>query len=686
MPRILVADDNTNIQKMVSLALQERGVEVTSVSNGEAAVRRVPDLNPDLILADIFMPVRNGYELCEWVKKDSKYSHIPVILLVGAFDPLDEKEARRVGADGVLKKPFIPPDPLIAMVTSTLEKIPKASEEPAPAKPAPPPAPPVVAPAANAPAKVTTAPAAPAFVIPAPETSEETAPDFGFGAGRTTLEDEPEDSVTAPRADFGQQAEDEFEEPEPQSQWRPSTIAFEAPQEEPRPLESALDDAAPATHAGPLHSEGHARELSGTLGGEESERFFDEPAAPEGSAESLDSHLKPAAPHVPEPEPSFSTKSSHWMDLMSSNAAGQPQRDWLSSLAASQPAERPGPLETARETENMEVAPASVERSAAEAHVLESAAVLSHTLQENTESAPATEDDSFFADEAPPSAAASEATDELHAPEQGSLTADESEPVHIEWPEDQQSEPLSAAEPWQGSAEPVDEQHGDASVFKVHEDASDRSKAASEPELVAPSPVRPAPEPLLVDESEKKSSDYDAREEEIPPVFSFLPEVEKQAAVHSASVLPEADALAADAPEFSHEDDAFRPSAESQADASLSEPPASHAEDVSAPFDEEPAAFLEASPSTASHEIPPAGSLSRENVSAIPFLNPPAGFDQDKDGSSMHEPASDDGVAVEEVVERVLSKIEPQLRDLLSQNLKPLIESLVQNELQKKER
>src|SRR5579884_2684325 len=122
VPRILVADDNTNIQKMVALALQERGVEVTSVGNGEAAVRRLPEINPDLILADIFMPVRNGYELCEWVKKDTKFSHIPVILLVGAFDPLDEKEARRVGADGVLKKPFIPPDPLISMVKSALTR------------------------------------------------------------------------------------------------------------------------------------------------------------------------------------------------------------------------------------------------------------------------------------------------------------------------------------------------------------------------------------------------------------------------------------------------------------------------------------------------------------------------------------------------------------------------------------
>src|SRR5271168_1921523 len=134
VPRILVADDNANIQKMVVLAFKERGIEVTSVGNGEAAVRRLPDLNPDLVLADVFMPVRNGYEVCEFVKKDTRFAHIPVILLVGAFDPLDEKEARRVGADGVLKKPFVPPDPLIAMVTSALEKNPKLAAELAKAK------------------------------------------------------------------------------------------------------------------------------------------------------------------------------------------------------------------------------------------------------------------------------------------------------------------------------------------------------------------------------------------------------------------------------------------------------------------------------------------------------------------------------------------------------------------------
>ena len=173
MPRILVADDNSNIQKMVALAFQDHGIEVIAVGNGEAAVRKMPDLNPDVVLADVFMPVRNGYEVCEFIKKDPRFSKIPVILLVGAFDPLDEAEARRVGADGILKKPFVPPDPLIAMVTSVMAKAPKPepkAEVPVLEIPKPPPPTPV---------------AFPQFPDPTPE--EEA---YAFGTGRRSLDDD----------------------------------------------------------------------------------------------------------------------------------------------------------------------------------------------------------------------------------------------------------------------------------------------------------------------------------------------------------------------------------------------------------------------------------------------------------------------------------------------------------------
>jgi CheY-like chemotaxis protein len=120
VPRILVADDNSNIHRTVALALKETGVEVVAVGNGEAAVRKIAEIKPDLVLADIFMPVRSGYEVCEFVKQDPRFAGMPVVLLIGAFDPFDEREAQRVQADAILKKPFVPPDSLLRTVTDLL--------------------------------------------------------------------------------------------------------------------------------------------------------------------------------------------------------------------------------------------------------------------------------------------------------------------------------------------------------------------------------------------------------------------------------------------------------------------------------------------------------------------------------------------------------------------------------------
>ena len=122
MPTILVADDNSNIHKMVELALKDLGYKIERVGNGEHAVTKLPEIKPDLILADIFMPVRNGYEVCEFVKTSELYQHIPVVLLQGKFDPLDEHLMKKVRADGLLMKPFVPPDPLVKMVQTLLEE------------------------------------------------------------------------------------------------------------------------------------------------------------------------------------------------------------------------------------------------------------------------------------------------------------------------------------------------------------------------------------------------------------------------------------------------------------------------------------------------------------------------------------------------------------------------------------
>jgi CheY-like chemotaxis protein len=213
VPRILVADDNSNIQKMVALAFQDHGIEVIPVGNGEAAVRKMPDLNPDVVLADVFMPVRNGYEVCEFIKKDPRFSKIPVILLVGAFDPLDEAEARRVGADGILKKPFVPPDPLIAMVTSVMAKTPKPepmAEAPVLEIPKPPPPPPV---------------AFPQFPDPTPE--EEA---YAFGTGRRSLDDDEGAAGAGQTAHVAVTSAAEF-----------STEHFASPEEEAGASETSVD-------------------------------------------------------------------------------------------------------------------------------------------------------------------------------------------------------------------------------------------------------------------------------------------------------------------------------------------------------------------------------------------------------------------------------------------------------------
>jgi CheY-like chemotaxis protein len=104
--RILLADDSITIQKVVNLTFADEGIEVVAVSNGEMAEKRLAEINPDLVLADIFMPGKNGYELCEYIKQSPQFCKVPVVLLVGAFEPFDQAEARRVKADTHLTKPF----------------------------------------------------------------------------------------------------------------------------------------------------------------------------------------------------------------------------------------------------------------------------------------------------------------------------------------------------------------------------------------------------------------------------------------------------------------------------------------------------------------------------------------------------------------------------------------------------
>ena len=118
--KILLADDSITIQKVIELTFSDEDFEVVTVGNGRLAIERVQEVRPDLVLCDIIMPEKDGYEVCDFIKKNPALSHIPVLLLTGAFEPFDQERAARVGCDGFLAKPF-EPQTLIAKVKDLLE-------------------------------------------------------------------------------------------------------------------------------------------------------------------------------------------------------------------------------------------------------------------------------------------------------------------------------------------------------------------------------------------------------------------------------------------------------------------------------------------------------------------------------------------------------------------------------------
>ena len=105
-PKLLLADDSVTIRKVVELTFADEGLDVTTVATGEEAMQKFAEIKPDIVIADVNMPEPTGYQICETIKQDEATRHIPVLLVVGAFEPFDQTEAERVGADGFLTKPF----------------------------------------------------------------------------------------------------------------------------------------------------------------------------------------------------------------------------------------------------------------------------------------------------------------------------------------------------------------------------------------------------------------------------------------------------------------------------------------------------------------------------------------------------------------------------------------------------
>src|SRR5688572_16694093 len=109
MPKLLLADDSITVQRVIALTFQGEGIEVIAVGDGDQAVDAIDRERPQIVLADLSMPGRDGYAVAEYVKRSPELSKdIRVVLLTGAAEPVEEARSRALGIDGVLSKPFEP--------------------------------------------------------------------------------------------------------------------------------------------------------------------------------------------------------------------------------------------------------------------------------------------------------------------------------------------------------------------------------------------------------------------------------------------------------------------------------------------------------------------------------------------------------------------------------------------------
>lgn len=160
---LLLADDSVTIQRVIKLTFADEDVDVVTVGNGDEAVAAIDKAPPDIVLADVAMPGRTGYDVAQYIRDTPRLAHIPVVLLTGAFEPVDEARASRVGCDAVLAKPF-EPEVVVSRVRELLSRpratAAPAAEPPAPARPA--------APAPVGPAAAPVAVVAPVPSVPRP--------------------------------------------------------------------------------------------------------------------------------------------------------------------------------------------------------------------------------------------------------------------------------------------------------------------------------------------------------------------------------------------------------------------------------------------------------------------------------------------------------------------------------------
>ncbi len=107
MPKVLVADDSLTVLKVAERLLTDAGFEVSLATSGEEAVAWLATQRPDLIISDVIMPDKSGYDVCNFVRSHAGLEEVPVLLISGIIDEEVNRQAEVCGADGVLKKPFL---------------------------------------------------------------------------------------------------------------------------------------------------------------------------------------------------------------------------------------------------------------------------------------------------------------------------------------------------------------------------------------------------------------------------------------------------------------------------------------------------------------------------------------------------------------------------------------------------
>lgn len=106
MPRVLIVDDSPTILRVIDLAIKDTGWEIYHAKDGLTALKITKEIEPDLILLDVMLPIYNGYQVCKLLKTNPKFSHTPIIMLTAKSSVLDKIKGRLANADMYLTKPF----------------------------------------------------------------------------------------------------------------------------------------------------------------------------------------------------------------------------------------------------------------------------------------------------------------------------------------------------------------------------------------------------------------------------------------------------------------------------------------------------------------------------------------------------------------------------------------------------